>query len=65
MSVETLPCPRTFALYKPGEFLPGVMHSAAYTGSMPNTGRLLCYLCGADVAALNKIVQQVTERLKS
>jgi hypothetical protein len=39
-------CPRTLALYKPGQPMPGVPHHFAYTGSVPCTGSLRCTLCG-------------------
>ena len=39
-------CPRTLALYKPGQPMPGVVHHFAYTGSVPCTGQLRCTLCG-------------------
>lgn len=40
------PCPRTFAIYRPGVPLPGVAHHFAWSGSMPCTGTLRCTLCG-------------------
>lgn len=57
-------CPRTFALYRPGTPMPGVSHSGVWTGSTPNTGRFLCYLCGRDLGrdehTINQIVRSLT-----
>lgn len=39
-------CPRTFAIYRPGEPMEGVSHSFSWTGSIPMTGSLRCMLCG-------------------
>jgi hypothetical protein len=39
-------CPRTVAIYRPGEALPGVSHHYAYSGRVPCTGVLRCTLCG-------------------
>lgn len=44
-------CPRTLAIWKRGEALAGVHCSYAYSGKMPNTGRLVCHLCGRDKPA--------------
>lgn len=43
-------CKRTLALYRPGVTLPGVHCSFAYRGEMPNTGPLVCHLCGTRKA---------------
>lgn len=43
------PCPRSLAIYKPGEPMLGVAHSFRYTGSVPNTGDRVCSLCGLRV----------------
>lgn len=39
-------CPRTVALWRPGERISGVRHHFAYRGTMPCTGPLVCTLCG-------------------
>lgn len=39
-------CTRDLALWKPGKPLAGVHCSYAYSGKIPNTGRLVCHLCG-------------------
>ena len=39
-------CPRTLALFLPGEALPGVPHHFTYTGRVPCTGALRCITCG-------------------
>lgn len=39
-------CPRTFMIYKPGEFMPGVHHHFYWNGEMPCTGSLVCSGCG-------------------
>lgn len=41
-------CPRTLAIYRPGQPMPGVSHHYAYRGNVPLTGRLVCTLCGQD-----------------
>lgn len=41
-------CQRVRAIYKPGQPLPGVRCSFHWTGVMPLTGRLVCYLCGRE-----------------
>jgi hypothetical protein len=46
LMVDSDPCMRTFALYKPGVPLPSVRHSYAWTGRVPCTGVLRCILCG-------------------
>lgn len=40
-------CPRTLALYKPGQAMDGIGHAFSYRGRVPNTGSLICTLCGA------------------
>jgi len=42
-------CPRTFALYLPGQRIPGVGHRPRWTGAVPLTGVLRCTLCGKDI----------------
>jgi len=56
-------CLRTLALWQPGTPLPGVEHNGIWTGSMPNTGRLLCYLCGKDLGPEEDLIRLVTQRL--
>ena len=41
-------CPRTLALWKPGQPIPGIPCSYSYMGKVPGTGRLACHLCGRD-----------------
>jgi len=43
------PCPRTLALWKPGEKIEGVQHRPSWSGKVPCTGRLRCLLCGQDL----------------
>lgn len=40
-------CPRTLALWKPGEPQPDVGHAWSWSGSVPCTGDMRCTLCGA------------------
>jgi len=41
-------CPRTLAIYKPGQPMPGVNHAYHYAGAVPCTGRQVCHLCGSE-----------------
>jgi len=44
---ETELCPRTFAIYRPGEKIDDVKHRIMWNGKMPCTGVRRCTLCGA------------------
>jgi len=39
-------CARTLALFRPGIPIPGTVCYYTYTGRMPCTGSLRCFLCG-------------------
>jgi len=39
-------CYRALCLHNPGQAIPGVPHQFRYTGRVPMTGVLRCYLCG-------------------
>jgi hypothetical protein len=41
-------CPRTLAIYRPGIRIHGVTHHFSWSGNMPMTGTLRCYLCGQE-----------------
>lgn len=43
---DNAPCMRTLAIVRPGFPMAGVGHSFAYRGAVPNTGSLICHLCG-------------------
>lgn len=62
-STEKELCPRTLAVHKPGETMPGVYHSFAYTGKIPNTGPKVCHLCGQreDDVQKNVVKEEVPE----
>jgi hypothetical protein len=42
-------CSRTFAIYNSGTPMEGVYCKYRYNGAIPNTGKLVCYLCGEEM----------------
>ena len=42
-------CPRFLALYARGTRIEGVKHRPHYAGKVPNTGPIMCALCGEEM----------------